>query len=229
MQKPELDMLLNEYYNCFHDSLQQGGIQGFGQRVMNAKLESYWDSCKPQTTLEIGFGNGFHLRAVKDWPTQIYIGLDKRIIPIKDRINLENSKLVTVEGDIHGLPFPDGSIDRILMTCIFHHLENPYGAACEISRVLHRQGEVSILLPTDPGIINRFIKYFTVHRKAKKYKNYDSRTIYALDHRNHIHSLLQILNYVFDEDSIKVHYFPFSFLRSWNLNLFVIVRISRSA
>ena len=67
MRKPELDALLSEYYNCFHDSLQQGGIQGFGQRIMNAKLESYWDLSKPQTTLEVGFGNGFHLKAVKDY------------------------------------------------------------------------------------------------------------------------------------------------------------------
>ena len=229
MRKPELDALLSEYYNCFHDSLQQGGIQGFGQRIMNAKLESYWDLSKPQTTLEVGFGNGFHLKAVKDWPTEIYIGLDKRSIPNKNRFRLVKSKLVTVEGDIHSLPFPDGSIDRILMTCVFHHLENPYGAACEISRVLHKRGEISILLPTDPGILNRFIKHFTVHRKAKNYKNYDTKTIYAVDHRNHIHSLLQILKYVFDDDLVKIHYFPFRFLRSWNLNLFAVVRISRGA
>jgi len=218
--------LISEYYRDYYDKLQHSGIQGFGQRLMNTRLEKYWINTKPAITLELGFGSGQHLDSVLDWPKEIYVGLDSRVSTLNTKIP-DAVKLAVIEGDIHFLPFPDRSIERILMTCLLHHLDNPYSALCEISRILDKNGEVAILMPTDPGFFNRFIKKFTVHRKAKRFENYNSRLIYALDHRNHIDALISIIKYVFEDDKIKIKYGPFSYIKSWNLNLFVIVSIKR--
>ncbi len=86
--------------------------------------------------------------------------------------------------------------------------------------------ELAILIPTDPGIMNRSIKYFSVHSRAKRI-GYNSRLAYAIDHRNHIASLLEIARYVFKDDSLKINYYPLKFLKSWNLNLFVILHVTK--
>ena len=217
--------LISEYYTHYYDKLQHSGIQGLGQRLMNNRLEKYWTN-KPSITLELGFGSGQHLDSVLDWPREIYVGLDSRVSTLNCKIP-NAVKLAVIEGDIHFLPFPDKSIERILMTCVLHHIDNPYGALCEISRILDKNGEIAILMPTDPGLLNRLIKKFTVHKKAKRLENYDSRLIYALDHRNHIDALISIIKYVFKDDKIKIKYGPFGYIKSWNLNLFVIVSIKR--
>jgi phosphatidylethanolamine/phosphatidyl-N-methylethanolamine N-methyltransferase len=220
--------LIDEYYNSYHNDLQYGGLQGLGQKIMNRWLENFWGHAQPKITLEVGFGSGQHLAFVRCWPSEIYIGLDLRVGEDLHAPHCSRQKVAVIEGDVQCLPFPDKSIDRVVMTCLLHHLDDPLKALVEISRVLEDEGEVSILLPTDPGILNRTIKQFTVHRKAMKSSSYNSKLVYALDHRNHIHGLIQIISSVFSNDQILFHYFPLSFFHTWNFNLFVVVNIKRS-
>lgn len=49
-----------------------------------------------------------------------------------------------IVGDIHSMPFKDGSIDAILCNSVFEHLYNPNKAMEEIYRVLKKGGKVLI-------------------------------------------------------------------------------------
>jgi ubiquinone/menaquinone biosynthesis C-methylase UbiE len=59
----------------------------------------------------------------------------------------------------------------------------------EARRVCKNGGVISIYLPTDPGIMYRFMrKIFTARRASKLRINYEY--INALGHRNHFYSII---------------------------------------
>ena len=132
-----------------------------------------------------------------------------------------------MEGDAEKLDFKEGTFDRVLATCLLHHLHDPLRAMEEARRVASKGAEICFVIPTDPGILNRAIKKFITFRKLRKISIYPPELYYALDHQNHVESLLQIFKYVFREDEIKVKYFPFRF-RSWNLNLLMTLKATKN-
>ena len=104
-------------------------------------------------------------------------------------------------------------------------MEKPEKVLAEILRVLKPQGVATIFLSCDPGIAVRFLRFLTTSRSAAKagFRGYD--LMIAREHRNHVGSLLSILNYVFRFQEVKASYFPFK-LPSWNLNGYIVVHIS---
>lgn len=65
-------------------------------------------------------------------------------------------------GDIHNMPFIDGSIDAIFCLAVFEHIENPFKATSEIYRVLKDDGFAFLYLP--------FLYYY--HAEKGYYKDY---------------------------------------------------------
>lgn len=59
-----------------------------------------------------------------------------------------------VEGDVEHLPFPDGSIDGVLLSGIVHHLPDPAHCAAEVFRVLRPGGR---FVAFDPNRMNPFM------------------------------------------------------------------------
>jgi hypothetical protein len=60
-------------------------------------------------------------------------------------------------------------------------------------------------------------------RKLSKIK---PELFYALDHKNHIASILELIKFVFTDDRVKLQYRPFRF-KSWTLNLLVVAKITK--
>jgi hypothetical protein len=87
-------------------------------------------------------------------------------------------------------------------------------------------GEIAIGLPTDPGLINRLIKYMFTYRKARKVGICNPKLIYSLEHRNHIGGLIDIALAVYKNDIVTVRYRPFG-IKSWNLNLAVLIKVQK--
>ena len=59
-----------------------------------------------------------------------------------------------LEGDVEALPFPDESLDGVLLSGLVHHLPDPTRCAAEVFRVLKRGGS---FVAFDPNRMNPFM------------------------------------------------------------------------
>jgi phosphatidylethanolamine/phosphatidyl-N-methylethanolamine N-methyltransferase len=171
--------------------------------------------------LELGGGNGEHIKYVQQ-------DFEKYIVTDLRKIHTENlsKKIIRKTMNAEAITFQDNSFDRVIVTCLLHHLSDPWECIREINRVLKPKGQADIFIPCDPGIIFRLFRnvffkaYFRKHNK-KKYKI----LLDALDHQNHCGSLIKLCQYGFQERKVKLKYYPFG-IKLWNLNLFVIIQVS---
>ena len=114
-------------------------------------------------TLEIGSDQGQHRSFVKHQYTE-YIECDLHFPknqPLDTRVR-------SVIGDIRKLPFEDNQFDRVIVTCVLHHLRDPLVAINEIFRVTKVGGSISILIPKEPSILYFIVRNFLMYLKHKK-------------------------------------------------------------
>jgi ubiquinone/menaquinone biosynthesis C-methylase UbiE len=227
------DLVISDYYDNYFEKLCYAGLQSRGTKTFHKLIERNWVNKTPRRILEVGAGVGEHFPFV---PKEVlhkleeYVALDIRESELDDLKYLgENEKILVQRktGSVEKIPFEDGYFDRVTSTCLFHHLQDPLEAFQEVRRVLKVNGEFSIGLPTDPGIANQIVKNLYTYRKAKKIGIPNPKFIYALEHQNHINSLLVILKEVFSNDSVKIKYWPLK-IPSQNLNLAVSAHIVKS-
>ena len=224
--------ILAKYYSEIYQSyLFQNDTQGIGIRYFEKSIERFWNKEVPEKVLEIGGGSGEHLSYVKYVPGLSYTSVD-----IRDKFSdthVENlsddltKKLDFVVGDAQKLPFPDSSFDRVFSTCLLHHVDDVLAVLLEARRVTVGGGEIAFIVPTDPGFLNQLIKRIVSYPKLRKLTDIRPELFYALDHKNHVGSILELIKFVFMEDDIRFHYRPFR-IRSWNLNLLVVAKIIKS-
>jgi phosphatidylethanolamine/phosphatidyl-N-methylethanolamine N-methyltransferase len=169
--------------------------------------------------LEVGAGNAQHLKYLKS-SFEKYTMID---LEIPENV-IKNDKTEYVKGDIHQLPFADCSYDKIILTCILHHLSDPVKALSELRRVAKDDGEITILLPSDPGLIFRFLRKIFADSELKRKKVKNIALLRAVDHRNHVASLISIIKFVFAKDKLKISGYP-ARIKLWNLNLFFIINV----
>jgi len=229
----ERSKILRDYYeNYYHKVLCSTGPQSRGIAWLDLKLESFWNSStyEPKRLLELGFASGEHLSKIYKYPTEQYIGFDIATPTSNTYINSMpkeiSGKFKFVQGDVHDLPFPDHYFDRIVSTCLLHHLIDPLLAMREIRRVSTPGGEISFAIPTDPGLLNQLIKRLITYPKMRKLGVKNPVLIYALEHRNHVSGILALLRHVFKEDQVDLKFLPFH-IKSWNLNFVIIAHITR--
>ena len=107
------------------------------------------------------------------------------------------------------------------------HLENPEIGLNEWRRVVKPGGILTIYLPCEPGLILRMFRKFVSNRKANKL-GYSGFSLYiARDHVNSAQNMMEVIKHVFREDRIRMTFRPFP-LRSWYLNLFIVVQITKA-
>jgi len=137
-------------------------------------------------------------------------------------------KLKFMTGNAQKMPFKDCSFDRVYSTCLLHHVDDVLAVLLEARRVTTSGGEIAFIIPTDPGLLNQLIKKLISYPKMRKLSKIKPELFYALDHRNHVGSILELIEFVFQKDNLKMHYRPFR-IRSWNLNLLVVAKIIKSS
>ena len=189
--------------------------------------------------LEVGAHNTEHLSYVThNWNSYKMIDL---VLPSSEILrNLPSGASFEV-ANVDNLPFKNQIFDRIVITCVLHHLSDPEKSLQEVKRVLKDGGQVDILLPNDPGFIYRLIKYFTSNFSAIMFtKNngivnlskflevkYAMKLFHIREHRNHVEQLRVLIKHTFRNDIILVRYWPF-LLKSWNLGIFTLYSIKKS-
>jgi ubiquinone/menaquinone biosynthesis C-methylase UbiE len=212
------------FYAKYYKSVICG--KGFGSksiRKTHQSMERRYSGNFYSQTLELGGGVGEHLDFVLHGYDKYY--LTDIQLPVLEATWQENPRVICQVQNAENLTFDNGSFDRVIATCLLHHVEKPEKVLTEILRVLKPNGVATIFLPCDPGLAVRILRALTTARSANKHGFQGYYLMISREHRNHIGSLLNIVRYVFRHRQIKATFRPLG-IPSWNLNGFVVVHIS---
>lgn len=91
-----------------------------------------------------------------EWMRELLSEVEYKIL---DPVDTYNPDII---GDIHSLPFADGSQDAIICVSVLEHVENPIKACAELHRVLRQGGYMLVYVP--------FLYYY--HAERGYYKDY---------------------------------------------------------
>lgn len=224
--------ILSKYYSEIYQSyLFQKDTQGIGIRYFEKSLEKFWNSVIPEKVLEIRGGSGEHLPYIKYIPRESLTSVDIRDKFSDDHILKLDDDLIKkidfVKGDAQNLPFEDETFDRVFSTCLLHHVDDVLAVLLEARRVTVQGGELAFIIPTDPGALNQIVKRVVSYPKLRKLTEIQPELFYALDHKNHVGSILELIKFVYSGDQLKLYYRPFR-ISSWNLNLLVVAKIVKN-
>ena len=192
-------------------------------KYLHKSLQKNFKSNAGLEILEIGANIGEHVSFVSE-NFESYTLSDIRQTKF---LNQGNPKIKFQIADVQDLPFEDCTFDRIISTCVFHHLDDPVRGLEELRRVIRIGGYISILLPNDPGIMYRILRVLTTLRTARRQGILDKvQLVHALEHKNHYLSIRTLIKWVFENDEIKLNFKPFR-IPSYNVNAITVITIKR--
>jgi ubiquinone/menaquinone biosynthesis C-methylase UbiE len=128
--------------------------------------------------------------------------------------------------DVEKLRFDDNYFDRVVVSCVIAHVTEPYKALEEIKRVTKPNGVISIFISSDPSIMLRLVRKLLIQKKMKNLP-IPYKLINSIQHRNSPTTILNMAEYIFKQDQVKVNYLPF-YVKSWNLSTHLILNVVKS-
>jgi phosphatidylethanolamine/phosphatidyl-N-methylethanolamine N-methyltransferase len=206
------------YKNCYYT-----GLLGKAYGLVHRKMElPFGKDASFPVVLEVGAGNGEHLAFVKHQ-------FDRYVMTDIESIDLlgenENAGIETMKLDCQYLtPFENGSVDRLIATCLLVHLNDMKGCLIEWRRVIRTGGIITIYVAPEPGILLMLLRRLFIWPKARKNGLQNPELFAFQEHKNHYPAMRSIIREVFSKDKISKSRFPFTFL-PWNFCFFEIVQI----
>jgi phosphatidylethanolamine/phosphatidyl-N-methylethanolamine N-methyltransferase len=216
----ERSAFIERWYDQQYRENAYGGVAGLMQSYMHRSLERGYDSTTHfQRVLEVGGNTGEHLEFVRHaYETYTLSDLEDR----RDEVRIREHGLRNVQfaqANVLRLPWGDASFDRVVNTCVLHHVNDAEAALGEIRRVLRIGGVADVFLTGDPGLAFRLGRYLGPMRTARSAGLTDvKRLMDARDHVNHVGGLLQLISHVFRHDRVARRSYPFN-LPGWNASL----------
>jgi phosphatidylethanolamine/phosphatidyl-N-methylethanolamine N-methyltransferase len=210
------------YKKYYSKNLASGPVallHGIAHRTLESDIP--WGSY--DKVLEVGSNNREHFEYVKHDFLEYYLTDIKYPETPKTSLDSKNRKCIEVFADVHQLPFADNFFDRIIVTCVLHHLGDPNRAIRELRRCLSPDGTLSIHLSGDPSILYRLLWKLGSKRNLKKLGVPNPDFQHAIEHIGNVFSLEAIIFEVFKSDRIRRRSFPFS----WQLLLFRTYQIQK--
>lgn len=219
------DELLRRWYAEHYSSVAATADGSFVGRYMHRAVEASHPAGLGglPRVLEVGGNRGEHIPFVRHAYTE-YVLTDLRPPSPPERL-LADARLRVEAADVQDLPYAADSFDRVVATCLMHHVPSPFRAAAELRRVVRPGGHVTVLLPADPGIVYRAARAATSGRTAARHGlAREHRLVAAIDHPNHVGSILVQLQHVFRHDQVRLRWYPFR-VPSWNANAFAVLDV----
>jgi ubiquinone/menaquinone biosynthesis C-methylase UbiE len=219
---------VDDFYKTQYLKLQYSGISGWSHNLYHSKLEKGKNN-KLLKLIELGAGNGEHFEYVKN-DYLLYYLTDNSDYQIKElKKKFKGTKKVKIKKiDIQNIDFKENSFDRVIITCLLHHIPDLPKALDEVRRISKSGGLVTIYLPCDPGILYRFTRFIAMINKRKiqltGQKIIKRKYLASMEHPNHVLGIANLIAYYFKNDEIKVKRFPTPF-PLWNLNLYYVYNI----
>jgi len=223
MDKEKFD--LNKWYESDYSQINaSANPKSLPFKYMHKSMETNFKSNSGFEILEVGANIGEHLKFVAE-DFKSYVLTDIR--QTKFSGGGSDSRIKFILADVESLPFPDKSFDRVISTCVLHHLNDPAKGLEEMRRVVRVGGRITVLLPNDPGFMYRILRGITTLRTAKRKGLLDEvQLVHALEHRNHYLSLITLIKWVFAGDEVKLRFKPFR-IPSYNFNGLTVINIHR--
>lgn len=222
----ELDNTVSSWYRNYYNQICVTAHDSIFSKYTHKSLERRHKSNQGLKILEVGGHTGEHVIYVEKSYDK-YLITDIQRISAKLKSELKYDGIDFAVANVENLNLKSETFDRVISTCLFHHLVDPYKAAIEIKRVTKPGGIISILIPTDPGFCYRILQYLTSGIKAKRANLYSQmELVHAIEHRNHFLGIKNLLSRAFQECEIKFTYYPFR-IPSYNLNAFTILTIKK--
>jgi ubiquinone/menaquinone biosynthesis C-methylase UbiE len=103
--------------------------------------------------------------------------------------------------NVEDLPFESEFFDRVVSTCLLHHLENPEKGINEMLRVAKKGGTIDILVPNDPSFIYSLSWLATTGVKAIRKKKFMES--YTNRKKEHVQELKVIEKLLESQKNIK--------------------------
>lgn len=217
-----LRLWYDEYYSTTSATANGSVFERYMHRAMEAP---YSASDRFDRVLEVGGNRGEHVPYVRH-SFSSYVLSDLFMPEATEEVSRDR-RVVAEAADVQDLPYEDGRFDRLIATCLLHHVPDPFAALGEMRRVVRPGGRITVLLPTDPGLGYRAAQRATSGRAARK-KGIGEffELVHAVDHLNHFSSIGRQIDYVFKRDEIDTDWRPLR-VPSWNMNLFTVKQIVR--
>ncbi len=199
------------------------GLIGYFMRLCHRSMEK--DKNKKSKVLEIGPGTHSHIDYLNHQFDEYFI-LEKINELEEIYKNRENVKYFNYDGG--KLPFQNDYFDRIIISHCLEHILDPEPFLLDMFSKLKKGGNLTIGLPTDPGILWRFGKFISANFLIKKSYDYTKSDYYyftAKDHVNSIFSLIPIIKKNFKNINFQ-KYEPLK-IPLLDINLFYIIDIKK--
>jgi SAM-dependent methyltransferase len=219
---------VSEYYRNYYRKmigLDATGILSKLWKYPHRVMEREFTDNSGKDILEIGVGEGEHIQFVQP-SYRKYVALDIDEVRLQKISEMDIKSLEVMQGNAEKLDFDDATFDRVIATCLLVHLLEPEKALQEWHRVLKPGGSATIYVPCEPGLLLKLFRKFITKPKARKlgFDGYD--LFIARDHLTSADRVVILTNHVFGDSKTKISYFPFG-VRSWYLNLFMVIRITK--
>ena len=218
------------YYGEHYQNVHYKGSLGLFTSMYHTQLERRRKPTQHHSNvLEIGAGIGEHLRFVRH-TFDAYVLSDITAHPNSlSNLDLDprRGKLTFLVADATNLPIENNRFDRVLSTCVLHHISNLELALSEIRRVSANDAVIDLYVPCDPGLLYRWLRHVTSHYKQKKSMKLswsEVKYLWAKEHPNHYLGIISLIKFIFRGDDLKISRYPLLPF-SWNFNLFAVVSI----
>lgn len=195
----------------------QSGIMAAGHRLVEA---SFGADARFENVLEVGAGTGQHLDFVRHGFSQYTLAdNDPSVLALaSERLRGKHEgRLMFSCQEAGRLDFPDNTFDRLIATHVWEHVQEPYAVLKEWGRVLKNGGTLSVLIPSDPGLLWRIGRMLGPRRQAQA-RGIPYDFIMAREHVNSSNNLVAIFRYCFGDEGEA--WWPLR-VRSIDLNLFI--------
>ena len=145
------------------------------------------------------------------------------------RARLAGSAVSFSVADVQSLSWDAGTFDRVVNTCLLHHVPDPELALLEIRRVIKDGGRADIFGSSDPGGLFRLARALGPALAARRVHLAEvKRLVDARDHRNHVGGLRRLVRHVFRHDLFEERTYPVRGL-SWNFSMWHTFRITKGS
>jgi phosphatidylethanolamine/phosphatidyl-N-methylethanolamine N-methyltransferase len=215
------------YSRYYADWISNNPLTKHFHNLMHAGLEKNLEHYYFAQTLEIGALNLQHFPFVRH-KFDKYITTDVLDFSGKPaEWSVVDRRIEFLQDDITKTKLHAKSMDRIVVTCVLHHVSDVESALLGMRSVCKDNGIIDILLPHDPGLLFRLAKNLGPYRDARKLNYLKIKKLMdAREHINHYLGILELVEFIFRNDHIKIRKFPNNFL-GYDMNLWSHIRIKK--
>jgi len=217
----------HSYYSDLYKDVMHSGFVGSIFQFSHIQMEKYFKKNHFYgSILELGATDGTHFAHVNhDFNEYLMTDIDLTSLNRIDFKNVDHRiKIMALDASDLSI-FPDESFDRVIVTCLILHLQDPKKSLLEWRRVCKVNGYISIYVHSEPGLLLRIGRYLTTNRKMKKKGLAHLDFVYD-EHKLHYLAIKHQIRRIFFNDEIKSKSYPFNL--TWNFSLWKIFTIKKS-